>query len=160
MMCLCGIACDTNNLQVNDVGNSYDEANATAIVIADLTSYFYELSDMYSEVGVRKFLLLTLPRKSLHLVGDTSSVCFLQDCYWISSRLIIITAIDRAPTYLTHSAASLKTLRAQISNWNSQLKSLAQTWSAAHNGSEVMFLDTHPIFETILNNPTECAYIP
>ena len=71
---------------------------------------------------------------------------------------MLIVAIDRAPNSLTNSAATQKTLRAQISNWNSQLKSLAQTWSAAHNGSEVMFLETHPISETILNNPTECTY--
>jgi len=71
---------------------------------------------------------------------------------------MLTVAIDRAPNSLTNSAATQKTLRAQISNWNSQLKSLAQTWSAAHNGSEVMFLETHPIFETILNSPTQCMY--
>lgn len=50
-------------LGVNDVGNSYYYANSSAINEADLNSYFGQLQILYN-AGVRKFLLLTTPRKA------------------------------------------------------------------------------------------------
>jgi hypothetical protein len=51
-------------LGVNDVGNSFYMSNASAIRTADINSYFGQLDVLYN-AGLRKFLLLSVPRESI-----------------------------------------------------------------------------------------------
>jgi len=49
-------------LGVNDVGNSFYKPNSSDINTADINSYFGQLDVLYN-AGLRKFLLLSVPRK-------------------------------------------------------------------------------------------------
>lgn len=49
---------------VNDVGNSYYRENSTDILKRDLARYFELLQKLY-DAGLRKFALLSVPRKPL-----------------------------------------------------------------------------------------------
>lgn len=48
---------------VNDVGNTFSLDNSTEIYDATLTRYFELLQTVY-DAGVRKFVLLSVPRKA------------------------------------------------------------------------------------------------
>lgn len=64
-------------------------------------------------------------------------------------------ALDRAPNFADQSSSVASVIKTNIQIWNTQFKKSATEWASDHADSSVKILNTHSIFENILNNPAE-----
>jgi phospholipase/lecithinase/hemolysin len=67
--------------------------------------------------------------------------------------------------FIAQGTATTKSVKADILAWNAQVSAQAAQWQVDHTNSNVMVLDTQPIFTYILNHPkqygkTNLATIP
>jgi len=58
--------------------------------------------------------------------------------------------------FIAQGAATTKSVKADIAAWNAQFNASALQWAVDHKDSNVMVLDTQPIFTHILNHPKQC----
>ena len=110
-------------------------------------TYLEELEALYA-AGARRFVLFTVPRKFL-LVSPYPIYCETNANYRA-------TAFNQSPYFMTVPYDVLAVLAAtDINAWNQELNSTAAAFQSAYPDAQVQILETNPIFQQILANPTE-----
>ncbi|KAL6414204.1 hypothetical protein AUP68_00722 [Ilyonectria robusta] len=125
---------------VNDVGNSYYRENSTDILKKDVARYFELLQQLY-DAGLRKFALLSVPRKP-------------HDRQYLHSRSwLILSATNLTPLMLQQDAASNGLLVSSIKLYNKLLSSGFHSFQAANRDITAKIIDTSLAFNRAIKNP-------
>ncbi|TLD30120.1 cellulose-binding GDSL lipase/acylhydrolase [Venturia nashicola] len=98
--------------------------------------YMEQLSTLYS-YGVKNFLLLNVPPLVPFPLTNTTQ------------------AFDRTPQILETTQTNILRQRLAITSINNHISSSFQTWQSAHSGTKSMLIDTIPIFNEALDDPTK-----
>lgn len=125
---------------VNDVGNSFYLGNMADITERAVSRYFELLKIMYN-AGLRKFVLLSVPRKFIDRI-----------CAGISTDSVLATQLT--PTMIKQGPDSNAMLVKSINLYNSKIASKLQAFEQANSGVKAVIVDTSVSFNKAIKNPT------
>lgn len=110
---------------VNDIGNSfYLNSPNYTVRNQEIFDSYFGQVDILYKSGARRFVFLNAP------------------------------PTDRTPMFIASGTSTTTAVAADIADWNAALTSRAAQWASSRPGTTYQLVDTHSVFETILDSPT------
>ncbi|KAH8680560.1 hypothetical protein BX600DRAFT_428553 [Xylariales sp. PMI_506] len=110
---------------INDISNAYTLGNWTTTRPEVVDQYFDQADLLYSRYYARHFLFFTMP------------------------------PLWKTPKFLARNATAQAQMQGEVETFNSLLSQRFETFQQTNSHATAILLDTQPIFDTALNNPTE-----
>ncbi|KAJ7905205.1 hypothetical protein B0H13DRAFT_2334149 [Mycena leptocephala] len=115
---------------INDCTKGFTSTNATQLEFSGvLMDRLTTQIEVLYSSGARSFLFLTVP------------------------------PIDRSPRFLEQDLSAIAFMKSAISTYNTQLFNTVNLFGASHPGFQGMVFDTHPVFNTLLDNADTFGFI-